>query len=377
MRKNDVQKAFDSCLKDIQFTPAHRRAVLERVKKEKVKKRPLGLTGIAAVGMMAAALLIMVLVKAPYQDHSQVTTSGEGGSTPIYTSVPDGTVSISQALDEARALEIARAALAQRTRGQRATVDAYLYDAEQLQDAFVFTFYEDKDKWLYKVTVDKLTEETEIIRNDAILAQSDEEEPPLAADPKQILEAYENELQQRKGDMLFWSLEEKARRSDLAQAAGQRGSTWDALPRSGDVSEEMAILSARQQLKLSGKAGDLDVDALIPFVSFLEDAKGNAAWYIQFAETNAATRTIGVEVKARGVNTAPALTAEPTPTQAYPVDMDVEAYVTYYYNPSGGVMYHFDPYCPSVSSGYLPLSPVQSDAVLSKLLPCSTCVNVH
>ena len=84
-----------------------------------------------------------------------------------------------------------------------------------------------------------------------------------------------------------------------------------------------------------------------------------------------------MEVKARGLNTVPTPTAEPLPAQADPVDMDAQAYVTYYYNPSGGVMYHFDPYCPSVSSAYLPLSPVQSDAVLSKLSPCSTCVNLH
>lgn len=370
MNKKDVQNAFDSCLTDLTFTNAHRKAVLQGIKKSK-RKAPFRLQGIVAASVLAATLIVIVGVRSAHHDDDiYASQGGDGQKLAAFTTIPTDEIVPLELMTEEEAIAISKDALVEKEKLERIVVDAFSFIGVEGDEAWLISVTRG-ETLIYEVTVNKQTAEATILSKVPIMAQEEEElsEGELAM---QALLAYESEITRLKGDMLYWSLEEKAHRSELAKAAGVQGSKWDTMPTAGAISMEEAIAIARGALK--GKATtDADakeVDTYNAYASFLQDSKGATIWYIQF-ESKDGKQLLPVEVKPNaGLRTKEQSVIELETAQD-------EVLITYYYNPNGGLKYHFDPNCSSVSSRYLPLSSADDEAILRNLVPCSVCVHVR
>ena len=354
MDKREIQKAFDTCLEDIKFTSAHRRAVFTRIEKEKKKKR-ITWQQLTAVGVLAAGLAIVLFVQMPQSDRVVTpATQGEGAGA-IATQGSD--IFELVLLSEEDAIAIAKEKLAEDRLWQAAFTAAAIDEGEDWLVSVLLA-----EEVHYEVRVNKETGDAEITYRKPVLAEEDPSEEELAMQAR--LEAYESyvrEMTEKKGDSRFWTLDEKAKRTALAKDADLLGTQWDALPGGTDISEKEAIEAARQALSANSAYAGLDVNSMHAYASFLEDVAGKTVWSIILMESADAEKGICVDIPSK-IN--PVIQQKPVENEA----------LAMYYNPDGGQYYHSDQNCPSVRDKYLPLAPIEDESLVAELKACEHCV---
>ncbi len=372
MNKREVQRAFDSCLNDVQFTPAHRRAVFARINEEKKKKR-VNWQQMTAVGLMAATLVVVLALQTPRHDRAaQVATQGNGQGAAATTT--GGVFAKLDLITLEDAMAIAKETLEE----EGLMNDAFTYQGDEEEDSWLISAQLDGEIH-YVVTVNNQTGEAEITYRKPVLAEDDliTDEELEAQARLEALEAYERDLTQRKGASYFWTMEERAKYSELAKAAGIKAAQWDTLPTSQDMTEQEAIAQARVALEKKKEYAGQDIAHMYAYASFLEDSQGNTTWSIVFLENEHAASGISVSFPSKKTQNEAVLQSEVEEEYfetVQPSTQDNGERVTTYYNPVGGVKYHLDQNCKSVSSAYLPLAATEDESLMLKLTPCEYCV---
>ena len=353
MDKREIQRAFDTTLKEIQFTPAHRRAVLERIQKEKRKKR-VTWHQLAAVGVMAAALAVIVLTQMPHKiETPYVTTQGD----PEFVQV--------QMMTMEEAIDIAKATLEE----EHLLQDDFIFEGEEQEEAW-FISAKLGEETHYELTVNNATGEAEITYRIPVIAQEDPTDEELE-EQERVAEFYNYiaHMKETKGDFRFWSLEEQARHSELGRAIGNYTDQWSTMPTSADISEQEAIEQARNGLESKGKYTSEEVLKLYTYSSFLQDSSGKTIWRIIFTESSDADKGLHVDVPSKK---AQEVLRQPEKIESEPV---VNDFTPMYFNPVGGTMWHLDQNCRGVSSAYLPLQTIEDETLMARLKPCEYCAS--
>lgn len=227
-------------------------------------------------------------------------------------------------------------------------------------------------------------------------------EEPIAPEFEPV-RAAQAQWEQEKGEHRFWSYEDKAAFCEQYNAApgGTAFLSPDAtvrcrLPSPSDTPYDAALLAAKQAIvTYLGEDSNL-LDTLLVDAHFRQswwvhpDKSQSNAWVFLLCETTGERHPLyqvvvlspGAEAVSVMAHDVPKEMSGDIRLRIWCSENSYEDYglpVTVYHNPDGGVHYHYDANCPSVSSRFLPLTPFASELLFmrpqySVLTACDTCV---